>query len=245
MAYFIKRMVMGIVIIIFLVTSATATPLTIKPEDAFQKAFPQITVESIVPSDIKGLYEVVSGTNIYYYYQEKDYLFFGDIIQKDLKNLTREKRAELERKHGILAVKLAKSLPLDKAVKIGNGKKVVIEFTDPDCSFCRKASNYLATRTDLTRYIFFTVLANHPTAINKIHYILNAENKLQAYEEMMSGKDIPTPPPAVNESVKALAQEHMALAKKVGVQATPTFFISGNMVTGADINKIEQLLKNN
>ena len=245
MVAFIKRGLISAVTVILLgISAAVATPLTVKPEEAFHQAFPQVPVESIRPTDIKGLYEVISGTNIYYYHQEKDYLFSGNIFQKDGRNLTGEKRAELEKKQAKLAVEMAKSLPLDKAVKIGNGKTIVIEFTDPDCPYCRNASNYLSKRADLTRYIFFTVLANHPTAIDKIHYILSTDNKAQAYEEMMAGKAIPTAAPAVNEAVKALTQDHLALGKKVGIQATPTFFINDSMVVGAEIKKIEQLLQN-
>lgn len=244
MGSLIKKGVISVLAGILSATVAAATPQTVKPEEAFRQAFPQIPAERIDASEIKGLYEVISGTNIYYYYQEKDYLLLGDIFEKDGKNLTGGKRAELEQKHAKLAVEMAKSLPLGKAVKIGNGKKVVIEITDPDCPFCRNASNYLSKRTDLTRYIFFAVLANHPTAINKIHYILGAENKPLAYEEMMSGKAIPNPAPAANDAAKALAQEHLALVKNMGIKATPTFFISGNMVIGADMKKIEQLLQN-
>jgi len=54
--------------------------------------------------------------------------------------------------------KLAKTLPLEKAVKIGDGKKVVIEITDPDCPFCRTASEYFSKKTDVIRYVFFAPL---------------------------------------------------------------------------------------
>ncbi len=215
--------------------AAWATPLNVKPEEAFKQAFPQVAADSVTPTDIKGLYEVVTGMRILYYYQEKDYIFSGDIFQRDGKSLTAERRVELERQ-------AVKSFPLEKAVKIGDGKKVVIEITDPDCPFCRTASAYLAKRTDLTRYVFFAALA-HPAAINKIHYILGAENKVQAYEEMMSGKEIPQPVPVVAEAVKALAQEHLARVRKLGIQGTPTFFVNGRMVVGADTKKLDQLLK--
>jgi len=42
--------------------------------------------------------------------------------------------------------------------------------------------------------------------------------------------------------VKSLAQEHLALARKVGVQGTPTFFVNGTEVVGADEKRIEALL---
>jgi thiol:disulfide interchange protein DsbC len=46
------------------------------------------------------------------------------------------------------------------------------------------------------------------------------------------------------EAIKSLAQEHLNLARKVGVQGTPTFFIGGTQVVGADVGQLERLLKN-
>ena len=207
----------------------------VKPEAALRASFPQLQFDSISPSEITGLYEVVSGQNILYYYPAKDLMVSGDIFGKDLKNHTAERK-------GALAAKLVKDLPLDKAVKIGAGKHVVIEFTDPDCPFCRKASEYFTKRTDVTRYVFFAPLA-HPAAITKIQYILGAQNKAAAYDAMMLGQEIPASAKPVTAGVKALAQEHLALAKRVGLQGTPTFFVNGQQVVGADTNKLDELLK--
>ena len=212
-----------------------AAPMVVKPEQALKQAFPQIPFDTVTPTDIPGLYEVVSGTSIFYYYPEKDLILVGEMVNKELKNLTAERKGEI-------MAKQAKSLPLEKAVKIGTGKHVVIEFTDPDCPYCKRAAEFLRTRTDVTRYIFFAPLA-HPQAITKIHFILNAEDKAKAYEDMMHGKAPEAPAAGYSEAVKALAQEHMALAKKMGVSGTPTFFIEGNQVVGADTKRMEQLLK--
>jgi thiol:disulfide interchange protein DsbC len=214
---------------------ATLSSAAEKPDAALRAAFPQVKFDSITPSEIPGLYEVVSGQNIFYYNPEKELILVGEIYGKDLKNHTAERK-------GALAAKLVKDLPLDKAVKIGDGKKTIIEFTDPDCPFCRKAFEYFTKRTDVTRYIFFAPLA-HPGAITKVEYILGAENKAQAYDAMMLGQEIPANAKPASESAKALAQEHLALAKKVGIQGTPTFFIDGQQVVGADTKRFDELLK--
>lgn len=205
------------------------------PEAAFRSAFPQVPFDSMAPTEIKGVYEVISGQNIFYYYPEKDLIITGEIVGTDLKSRTAERK-------GQMAAKLVKDLPLDKAVKVGDGKKVVIEFTDPDCPYCRKGSEYFTKRTDVTRYIFFAPLA-HPAAIKKIEYILSAENKAQAYDAMMFGQEIPSTAKAPSEAVKKLAQEHLALARKVGITGTPTFFIDGQQVVGADTKRLDELLK--
>jgi thiol:disulfide interchange protein DsbC len=194
-----------------------------------------VKFDTLSPTEIPGLYEVVSGQNIFYYYPEKDLILTGEIIGKDLKSRTAERR-------GALAAQLVKTLPLDKAVKIGDGKKVVIEFTDPDCPYCRKAFEYFAKRSDVTQYVFFAALA-HPAAITKIQYILGADNKAQAFDAMMLGQEIPATAKPVTPAIKALAQEHLDLARKVGIQGTPTFFIKGEQVVGADTAKMDQLLK--
>ena len=231
---FVASLLMGAVLL-GIAGVSYAAPLTVKPEVALREAFPQVKFDTLSPTEIPGLYEVVSGQNIFYYYPEKDLILTGEIIGKDLKSRTAERR-------GALAAELVKTLPLDKAVKIGDGKKVVIEFTDPDCPYCRKAFEYFAKRSDVTQYVFFAALA-HPAAITKIQYILGADNKAQAFDAMMLGQEIPATAKPVTPAIKALAQEHLELAKKVGIQGTPTFYIKGEQVVGADTAKMDQLLK--
>ena len=106
---------------------------------------------------------------------------FGEIWTKDGKNITAGKRTRLA------AAKL-KDVPLDKAVKIGNGKNKVIEFTDPDCPYCRKAAAFFKGRDDVTRYVFLFPLPIHKDAEAHARYVLCAADKAHALEEVMSGQ---------------------------------------------------------
>jgi thiol:disulfide interchange protein DsbC len=230
------------VIVLGLAFQVYAAPLAASPEAALAKAFPQIKVDSISESPIKGLYEVVSGQNIFFFYPEKDLLLVGDMYAPPGQNLTGEKKRELKAKFMEKVLDKIKDLPLDKAVKIGSGPKKVIEFTDPDCPFCRRASDALKKRTDVTRYVFFTPLA-HPNAITKVYYILNSKDKEKAYHDMMEGKPLPNPTAEPGKEIKALAEEHMQLGRSMAVDGTPTFFINGQQVVGADMERIDSLLK--
>ena len=222
--------------------TAQAASLDVTPEAAFSKAFPQLKLDSIVDSQIKGVYEVASGPNIFYFFPEKELLIVGDIYTKEGKNLTGDKKQELKAKNQAQTLKKLKDLPLDKAVKVGSGAKKVIEFTDPDCPYCRKASEFLKKRTDITRYVFLTPLA-HPNAINKIYYILAARDQEKAYHEMMEGKPLPASSAEYSKEIKAQAAEHMNLARTLAIDGTPTFFIKEQMVVGADMEKIDSLLQ--
>lgn len=214
--------------------AAHSNHATENPEATLRKAFPNLPFESITKTDINGLFEVVSGQNIFYYYPEKEYLLFGEIYTTAGKSLTAERKGEI-------AAVLMKNLPLEKAVKTGNGKTVIIEFTDPDCPYCRKAYDFLKTRTDVTIYSFFSPFA-HPAAIAKVYYILNAEDKAKAYQDIFEGKNPQDPAEGYSETIKRLAQEHLDLARSVGVSGTPTFFIGGKQVIGADIQRMESLI---
>ena len=151
------------------------------PEETFRKNFPNIRMDSIAPTAITGLYEIVSEGRVLYYAPGPEYLVAGQLITQEMRNLTEERAEE------IIGRKL-KATPLEKALKIGSGPHTVIEITDPDCTFCRKASAFLSSRNDVTRHIFFYPLSIHPNAEAKVRHIFCATDRARAYEEAMTGK---------------------------------------------------------
>jgi len=135
------------------------------------------------------------------------------------------------------------TLDLDKAVKVGSGKIMVIEFTDPDCPFCRKAEAYFQNRDDVTRYIFFIPLKSHPDSKGKVQYILSSKDKAKAYREASSASfDKRRLAEITPEGVK-LQKEHEEIAKANKMNATPTFMIYGRIVEGFDLKRLTPLLK--
>ncbi len=136
----------------------------------------------------------------------------------------------------------ADPLNLDKALKIGSGKTTIIEFTDPDCPYCRKAYQYFLTRPDVTLYIYFNPLSNHLNAKQKAQYILSADDKERAYAEVMSGLYDLAPPTAITEKGKKLLEEQMAIAQKMNIMEVPVFMVYGRIIRGFDRVKIEAAL---
>ena len=206
-----------------------------KPEtDSLKKSFPNLRVDSVTESPIKGLYEIVAGNQVFYFSPD-GYLMFGELWSKDGKNLTAEMREK------VLAEKV-KSIPLDKAFKIGSGKHQVIEFTDPDCPYCRKVDEFLAKRADVTRYVFFFPLRQiHPEAEKKAQYILSQKDREQAFREIISGALDGKPIPE-SAHKNGMLEEMEEVAKSVGVRGTPALWIDGIAVNGADIPRITALL---
>jgi thiol:disulfide interchange protein DsbC len=208
-----------------------------KALEAFRKAYHGTQVESVGKTEIAGLFEVVTGGNILYFAPAGNFLVFGEIFSPQGKNLTARRRDEL-------MAKRLKGLPLDAAVKIGTGRNMVIEFTDPDCPFCRRAEEFFRGRRDVTRYVFFAPLDQiHPDAERKTAWILTQRDKEKAYREIMAGAHDKDRLPQPDAKAGDLVMRHRHLAARMGVMDTPTFWVNGKMVQGANIPVIEKLLK--
>jgi len=204
------------------------------PEASLKKNFPKLKVDSIQPSAIKGLYEVTSGTQIFYYSPESEILMVGEMVTREGRNLTHERKAEVIGRR-------IKEIPLDKALKMGNGKNIVIEFSDPDCGYCRKSSEFFSGRSDVTRYVFFFPLS--PESEKKIRHILCAADRSKAYKDAYAGKlDDVKFDACENAAVEDILKDHRKAAAHVGIEGTPFFSINGRAVPGADLPLIEKLL---
>ncbi|MDD2736689.1 MAG: DsbC family protein [Desulfuromonadaceae bacterium] len=204
-------------------------------KDNLMKSFPNLTLDGFRESPLKGLYEITAGEQVFYFSPE-GYLFFGEIWTKDGKNLTAEMREKV-------AADRIKDLPLDKALKIGTGPKKVIEFTDPDCPYCRKVDSFLAKRTDVTRYVYFVPLRKiHPDAEKKARYILSHADRQKAFHEVFGGRFDGKPIPVADGVQQSQLEEMEKIASGIGVRGTPALWIEGAHVNGADLQRISGLL---
>ncbi|GFE59269.1 thioredoxin fold domain-containing protein [Geobacter sp. AOG1] len=134
-------------------------------------------------------------------------------------------------------------VPLDKAIRIGTGRQVVIEVSDPDCRFSRRMVRYWDLRRDVTRYVFLVALKNHPDAAEKVRYILCAPDRAAAYREVYAGKlDFDEKAADRSCDVKGVQDLHRDIAARLGAVGTPTYVINGVKVGGAKVGEIERLL---
>jgi len=204
-------------------------------KENLMKSFPNLRVDGFRESPLKGLYEITAGEQVFYFSPE-GYLIFGEIWTQAGKNLTAEMREK------VVSERL-RSLPLDKALKIGNGPKKVIEFTDPDCPYCRKVDNFLSKRTDVTRYVYFVPLRRiHPDAEKKVRYILSQTDRDKAFHEVFEGA-LDGKPISIADGMQQQQLEEMEkVAAGLGVRGTPALWIEGAHVNGADIQRITGLL---
>jgi thiol:disulfide interchange protein DsbC len=232
-----KKLLIIVAIILFSLPGCS-TMQKLSPEEQFKKSFSQHQYETFTQTSIKGVYEVYNGRQVYYYLPAGDVILVGNMISKDNHNLTQE---SVEKR---MSSKLT-NLPLAQALKIGDGKTAVVEFIDPNCHYCRLSFNFFSQRKkDVTLYVFFYPLSED--SAKKIRHIVCSKDKAQAYDDVLGGKfdgDAQLNLCA-DQAAEDMIKSHQQLSAKVGLRATPLFYIKGQVVPGFDQPVIEKLLAN-
>jgi len=186
--------------------------------------YPKLTIKKIGKSPVPGIYEIWTGDKILY--TDGRYIIIGQILSPQ-GNLTisKEKIYRETMSDNKKIQELLNSIDLSKALKVGNGKKVVVEISDPECPFCRKAENFFKNKKNVSRYVFFMPLAFHKKARPLAVHILCSKDKEATYHQVMSGKfDNLQGIKSCSEGIQKL-KEMENIASKLNVRGTPTFFI--------------------
>jgi thiol:disulfide interchange protein DsbC len=220
-------------------------PLVPRAEDAaalatlkqtLQQRFPDIKILEVQPTPAAGLFEVYTGDSIVYATATGDHLILGSMMDTRTKrNLT----AQSMDVHNSIDFS---SLPTAQAIKVvkGNGKRQLAVFADPDCPYCKKLEQELASVSDITVYTYLYPLANlHPDAPKKAHAIWCSANRSATWTHWMVSEEPAKPQANCNEDpLKNL----LALGEKLHINSTPTLFLANGkrvsgMLTAAELEK--------
>jgi len=99
-----------------------------------RKALPDIPLDNLKPSPVKGLYQLEVGPQIIYVSSDGKFIIMGSIIDLATKeNITTARRSQ------ILA-KEVQALDENNMIVMGdkNSKRTITVFTDVDCPYCAK-----------------------------------------------------------------------------------------------------------
>lgn len=185
---------------------------------ALQAKYPSTTFDSVSPSPVEGLFEVVTMTpekrkQLAYADAQGRYMVIGRILDmQGQRDMTAERLASLN--------KITWSaLPFDNAIKVvkGTGTRELAVFTDPDCPYCRRLEGELAKLDDYTAYIFlFPIAQLHPDARGKAEAVWCSNDPAKAWAALMlSGKNPP------RKACNAPIDANIRLATSLGIQGTP------------------------
>lgn len=186
-------------------------------------------VDSVTRLPILNLYEVRVGKEIVYVDNKGEYLFLGNVI--DLKTGQNLTKARLDESSTLPRTRIS-DLPLASAFKVvkGNGKRQVAIFTDPNCPYCKRLEETLASVTDVTIHVFLYPILG-PDSTEKARQIWCAPDRAKAWHEWMLNGNAPPP---VSGACTTPIEKNVALGRSLKVDGTPTmFFASGRRTAGA------------
>ncbi|PBN43538.1 DsbC family protein [Sphingobium sp. D43FB] len=209
-----------------------------KAEQQLRQSFINLQFDDFRLSPVRGpLYQANAGGRMVYYAPESDNVLFAAIYDRNGVNLTSLEQDAAARK------RLA-SLDRSQALVMGPPDAPdVVEFTDPDCPYCRALDRYWATKAaegkPVRRHIFF-VTGIHPQAEAKAEHILCAADPESAFRSIYSGA---TPETLTKcESGHARVSAHGKAVAQVGVSGTPTLILDGKILSGFQQAEIEAFL---
>lgn len=193
---------------------------------AIGKSMPTAKIESIKLSEIKGIYEVILGSSIYYVSEDGKYLLQGRLV--DVEN-----RVDLtEQKLGATRKSALEKMGTDNMIvfKPKIGKYKVYIFTDIDCGYCRKLHSeidqYLAEGITI-QYLFFPRAGKGSDSYNKAISVWCAKDRNEALtaakkDQKLESKTCDNP-----------IDKHMQLAAEFDVKGTPMIVTeNGNIYPG-------------
>lgn len=207
-------------------------------ERQLHQSFANLTFEDFSPSPVKGpIYQASAGNRTLYYAPESGHILFATVYDTNGVNVT----ALAE---GARVSKRLSAIDPASALAIGPADApTVIEFTDPDCPYCRALDRFWASKQaegkKLRRLIYF-VSGIHPEAAAKAEHILCSPDPVAAFKAMYSGA-APTPLITCAKGHAKVAAD-AALVAKVGITGTPTLIVDGKLISGFQQGELEAFL---
>lgn len=182
--------------------------------ESLKQALPGMEPDSISPTKIKGLYEVMYGPKLFYVSEDGDYLIQGSMVDvRARQDLTEPRVAEAR------VASLARLGPAKMIVfKPERPRYTAYVFTDIDCGYCRKLHTEIKQYLDAgieIRYLFFPRAGEGSDSYKKAVTVWCSEDRNLAMTKAKKGEGLPAK--TCDNPVSA----HMGLGSQFGASGTP------------------------
>ena len=193
---------------------------------AMAKSMPSMKIDSVKSSEVKGLYEVTVGANIFYVSGDGKYLLQGRLVDVAARTDLTEQKLRGTRKQAI--EKIGQDNMIVFKPKIG--KYTVSVFTDIDCGYCRKLHSeidqYLAQGITI-QYLFFPRAGKNSDSYNKAVSVWCADDRNAALTAAKKDQKVPA------KTCDNPVDEHMQLGEDFDMKGTPMIVTEkGNIYPG-------------
>lgn len=210
----------------------------IEAEAQLKQTFANLQFEDFGPSPVKGpIYQASAGGRVIYYAPESEHVLFATVYDKNGINVTALDQ-EARTSKQLAAIDPAKALAIGPA-----NAPTIVEFTDPDCPYCRALERFWASKAiegkPVRRLVYF-VSGIHPQAAAKAEHILCSADQEGAFKAMYAGAS--PAKLATCDKGHAKVEADAALVRKIGVSGTPTLIADGKVISGFQQGELEDFL---
>ncbi|MEY3288243.1 MAG: hypothetical protein RLZZ419_485 [Pseudomonadota bacterium] len=207
-------------------TLSTANADEAAIRESMTKSMPAVKIDSVKPSEIKGLYEVIVGANIFYVSEDGKYLLQGRLVDVAARKDLTEEKLNGSRKQAIAKIGQENMIVFKPKIS----KYTVTIFTDIDCGYCRKLHSemdqYLAQGITI-QYLFFPRAGKGSESYDKAVSVWCADDRNAALTAAKKDQKIPA------KTCDNPVDEHMQLGADFDVKGTPMMVSeNGNIYPG-------------
>jgi thiol:disulfide interchange protein DsbC len=195
--------------------------------DALQRMGATAKVDSIKPSGMPGLMEVVIAGDVLYASADGKFLMQGRLLDTGNRS---DLTANTEKS---LRVSALKQIGPEKRLTFAaeNPKHHVTIFTDVDCGYCRKLHQEIASynRAGITvDYLFFPRAGLNSASYDKAAFIWCSDDRQQTMNQSMSQTGLAHTPAQCDHPIR----ETLALAQRISKSGTPTILAEDGSFLG-------------
>ncbi|GIX32837.1 MAG: hypothetical protein KatS3mg125_0793 [Lysobacterales bacterium] len=186
---------------------------------------PDANIESVKPSPVPGLYEVIVSGQIVYVSADGRYLIQGGMFDMEKReDLTELARARIRKEA------LAKVPPEKRIVFAPKERKHTLTvFTDIDCGYCRRLHQHMAEYNAAgiaIEYLFFPRAGIGSPSYEKAVSVWCSADPRDALTRAKAGEEIPS------RSCDNPVMEDFELGKRIGITGTPAVITEEGILIG-------------
>ncbi len=227
--------------------AASEKPLASKPKvDAFDQAamdavkdklesnLTGLPVDEIKPSPVPSLFEITSGSDIYYVTKDGNHLISGRLlsIKNGIVDLTQQSKQKASARLSPYRKSIVDKIKDEDTFiyRALNEKHRINVFVDVDCGYCRKLHKEIPELNDMgvtVRYLAYPRAGLSSSSAAKLISAFCADDKNSVINDAFASRPIPP------KSCKNPVAYQYSLVRKFGINGTPNIiFANGDLWPG-------------
>ena len=218
--------------------TAALSEAALRAQRQLHETFSNLQFDDFAPAPIEGpIYQATAGGRTVYYAPASEHILFAAVYDKNGVNVTALAEDAAARKK-LAAIDPAKALALGPV-----SARTVIEFTDPDCPYCRALEKYWIAKAvegrPVRRLVYF-VSGIHPQSAAKAEHILCSPDQEAEFQAIYGGSQ----PDQLRRCAmgRSKVEADAEVTRKIGISGTPTLIVDGKLISGFREGELERLM---